>query len=288
MNKFKKYLLLLPMVIVTSCGASVDYLVPGNKYNSPIFTENYYTHWDSELKNAKKLEEKDVTDVSITKFNDLDRIDPNVATGIVSFDSDIQYGAAYKMNSVDDSFNYGYQSKLFDGQVVCGGYYQLSRIQTNESGFSARFAKESDELHYFAMQFKATTNDTLDCYPVDENVISSYGTSIAEHNAHDAKIMHNSTIELKTTIYTRTSKGIVGHPYVSTIVFDNNNTNKGTYYVFFAFSLENEGLSRAVGVSFEFTVIEDELIEWNKQKGIDNIDYALFLYELFLPYTYWH
>lgn len=283
------------MVIVTSCGASVDYLVPGNKYNSPIFTENYYTHWDKELKKATKEGVKDVTDVSITKFIDLDRIDPNVATGIVSFDNANQYGAAYKMNSVDDSFNYGYQSKLFDGQMVCGAQnyhpeyaYQLGRIQTNENGFSVRFAKESDDLHYFAMQFKATTNDTLDCYPVGEDVISTYGTTPEEHNIHDEKIMHNSTIELKTTIYTKTNKGIAGHPYTSIIEFDQNHTNNGSYYVFYAFSLESEELSRAVGVSFEFTVVSDELIEWNKLKGIDNIDYALFLYEMFLPYTYWH
>ena len=92
----------------------------------------------------------------------------------------------------------------------------------------------------------------------------------------------------KTTIYTKTNKGIAGHPYTSIIEFNQNHTNNGSYYVFYAFSLESEELSRAVGVSFEFTVVADELIEWNKLKGIDNIDYALFLYEMFLPYTYWH
>ena len=275
--------------MVVSCGTSIDYLVPGNKYNSPIFTENYYRHWDKELKNARKVEAKDVTEFSITKFTDLDQIDPNVATGIVSFANANEYGAAYKMNGVDDSFNYGYQSKLFDGQMVCGAQnyhpeyaYQLGRIQTDSNGFSVRFAKESDDLHYFAMQFKASTNNQFDCYPVNSDTIS-----LATDGDHDSLLTHASVIELTVSIYVKTNKGIVAHPYVSTIEFPNHSTNNGGYYVFYAFSLEDEELSRAVGVSFTFTY-EDELIEWNKTKGIDNIDYALFLYEMFLPYTYWH
>ena len=289
MNKFKKYFLLLPIVVVTACGTSIDYLVPGNKYNSPVFTENYYTHWDAELKNARKVEEKVMTDNSITKFSDLDKVDPNAATGIIHYSSANEYGADYKMNAVDDSFNYGYQSKLFDGQMVCGAQnyhpewaYQLGRIQTNQNGFSVRFAKESDELHYFAMQFKASTNNQIDCYPVGSEVIS-----YASDPDHDSKIRHNSEVQLTVTIYVKTNKGIVGHPYRSLIKFDENNTNNGSYYVFYAFSLEDENLSRAVGVSFTFTV-DDKLINHNHERGIDNIDYALFLYEMFLPYTYWH
>ena len=150
------------------------------------------------------------------------------------------------------------------------------------NGFSVRFAKESDDLHYFAMQFKASTNNQFDCYPVNSDTIS-----LATDGDHDSLLTHASAIELTVSIYVKTNKGIVAHPYVSTIEFPNHSTNNGGYYVFYAFSLEDEELSRAVGVSFTFTY-EDELIEWNKTKGIDNIDYALFLYEMFLPYTYWH
>ena len=295
MKKVSKYIFLLPLVTLVSCGASFDYLVKGNKYVSSVFIENYYNHWDSELKNAKKEEEKNVDEIAITSFSDLYKVDPNVASGVVSYTNVDDYGADYKMNSQDDSFNYGYQSKLFDGQMVCGAQnyhpeyaYQLGRIQTSSKGFSVRFAKESDYLHYFALQFKASTNDQIDCYPVGSDTISSYGTTIEEHNIHDAKMKHNSTVSLKTIIYTKTNKGIVGHPYVSTISFNGNKTNDGHYYVFHAFSLEDENLTRAVGVSFEFTVVDDDLLAWNRNKGIDNIDYALFLYEVFLPYTYWH
>ena len=49
MNKFKKYLLLLPVITVVSCGYYVDYLVKGDMYISINFSENYYRHWDNEL-----------------------------------------------------------------------------------------------------------------------------------------------------------------------------------------------------------------------------------------------
>lgn len=276
MKRSNKYLLFIPLVFLTACGAYRDYLVPGNQYNSPVFTENYYTHWDSELKNARKVDAKDVTSDSITKFGDLGLIDPNIDAGIVQYSDAEQYGLDYKMNNLDDSFNYGYQSKLFDGRVICGGLYQLSRVQTLDKGFSIRFAKESDDLHYFAMQFKATTDNPSGCYIEDSE----------NHPTRDSDLFHDSTIELTIIIYVRNNNSIEGHPYVATIDFDNNRTNNGAAYIFYAFSLEEEELSRAIGVSVEYTY-QDGLIDWNKGKGID-MNYALFLYEMFLPYTYWH
>lgn len=276
MKKSNRYLYFIPLIFLTSCGAYKDYLVPGNKYNSPVFVENYYTHWDKELKNATKVASKDVTDASITKFNDLDKIDPNIASGVVRYSDAEEYGSDYKMNNIDDSFNYGYQSKLFDGRVICGGLYQLSRVQTKDTGFSIRFSKESSSLHYFAMQFKSTTDNTKQTYVLNEDY---YATT-------DSELFHNSTIELNVTLYQRTNNGIVAHPYVATIEYINNDTNNGGRYTFFAFSLEDEDLSRIIGVSVSYTY-EDPLINWNKTKGVD-IDYALFLYEMFLPYTSWH
>ena len=299
MNKFKKYLLVLPVVIITSCGTSINYLVPGNKYNSPVFTENYYSHWDSELKNARKEQVKDVTDSAITKFSDLYKIDRNVDTGVASFDDWDEYGAAYKMNSLDDSFKYGYQSKLFDGQMVCGAQnyhpeyaYQLGRIQTDSKGFSVRFAKESDDLHYFVLQFKASTNNQIACWYDTGEIDPDTGEHMLifsdpkTNPNHDHDIMHNSTVSLLITLYTKEGSKIVAHPYSAEVAFDNKYTNDGHHYVFLGFDLESEGLTRCVGASFQFEV-EDELVNLNKEKGID-IDYALFLYEMFLPYTYWH
>ncbi len=286
MNKMKKYLLLLPVVTSVSCGYSVSYLVPGSQYNSPVFAENYYSHWDSELKNAQHVSSKDVSEKCITEYSKLEQIDPNFALGGPS--SAEEYGVQYKMSSVDDLFRYGYQSKLFDGQMVCGAQdghmqyaYQLGRVQIKESGFSARFSKESNTLNYFALQFKATTDNTKDCYPVNSDTIS-----IAGSHTHDSAIFHNSTVNLTVTLYTKNSNAIVAHDFNATIAFNNNTTNNGHSYKFFAFDLKEENLSRLVGASITYTV-EDELINWNKNKGID-LDYSLMLYEMFFPYTNWN
>ena len=293
MNKFKKYFLLLPLVGVVSCGYSVNNLVPGNKYNSPIFQENYYRHWDNELKNAKKEAVKDVSGISVTSYSELERIDPNFALpGAPATDE--EYGVQYKMSGIDDSFRYGYQSKLFDGQMVCGAQdghmeyaYQLGRVQIDSNGFSVRFSKESSGLNYFAMQFKATTDNTKKCFKVNSE---EYATS-------DTDLFHTSVVDLTITLYVKTNNGIVGHPYISSIMF-NNTTNNGHSYKFYAFDLSEEKLTRLVGVSVQYTV-NDDLINWNKYmdethasepdyEKVGNIDYALFLYEMFFPYTSWN
>lgn len=275
-NKFK-LLILLALPSLASCGGfSLDYIVEGNKYNSPVFTENYYEHWDNELKNAQEVVSIDVTDKKITSFADVGIIDQNI---LLKTDYTLRdYSSEYNLMRSDQSFYYGVQSKLFDGEAYCDGYYQKHRVQTNQNGFSVRFSKESDELTYFAMQFKATTN----------NQLKYYLPSDGEYDVrNDHALFHNSVIELTIGLYTKNESEIENHSFKSEITFDNNHTNDGSYYVFYAFDLKEYELSRLVGVSVTFDIISDELVDYNKTKGVD-IDYALFVYEIFLPYTYWH
>ena len=70
----KKLLLLIPVFFLTSCGGySLSYLVKGSTYNSPVFKENYYTHWDDEFKNLEASSSHEVTTFA---FADLFKIDP--------------------------------------------------------------------------------------------------------------------------------------------------------------------------------------------------------------------
>lgn len=278
--RFKKVLLFLPLIGLTSCGYSLSYLVEGNKYNSPIFKENYYTHWDNNYKNAKIGIEKTLdSDHFITSFNDLWKYDARMISKPDIYDV-YEYGKEYKMIGVDKQFNYGYQSKLFDGQVVCGGYYQLSRIQIDGNGFSGSFEKESNELSYFALQFKSTTDSKQECLAVNET-----GTPYVHSN--ETSLYHSSTITLNIGIYTKNNKNeLVKNSY--TAVIENSGTNNGSRYIFFAFDLKEDSLSRMIGFSITYTV-DDELINWNKNHGgPETLDYALFLYEMFLPYTSWN
>ena len=303
MPKKMKYLLLLPLITVVSCGYSTSYLVEGDKYNSSIFVKNYYTHWDEELKNSTKSkivdvdEQKMVSEINLGYGDNLiegiEQIDPNYFDKIPNLD---EYGLEHKMNAVDDLFNYGYQSKLFDGQMVCGAQnghpeyaYQLGRVQIQESGFSTRFSKESSELHYFAMNFKVSTDNTIPCYLTDNPQ-----EQIARHG--DYELMHESKIKLTITLYVKTNSGIEGYPFEANMDFTGQiiqsgahryKTNNGHVYNFLAFDLEEYHLSRLVGVSVEFKVLEDEFLTINKNRGVD-MTYALFLYEIFFPYTTWN
>lgn len=273
--KFKKLLLLLPMVGITSCGYSLSYLVEGNKYNSPIFTENYYQCWNEELKQAPIKGQKEVTDF-ITSFYDIDKID-----NTQPYDNIYDYGSAYKMNKTNDLFNYGVQSKLFDGIVECDGVgYQLLRVQTDEDGFSISFGKESSELRYIALQFKSTTNNQRACLAVGESGVDPY---IHEDN----ELYHSSTITIHTSIYCKNDANKI-EQYVYTSTVQNDYTNVGSRYIFYGFDLRDEKLSRVVGYSISYEY-DDELINWNiNHGGPTDIEYALFLYELFIPYTSWN
>lgn len=307
MNKKIKYLLLLPLTAIVSCGYSSSYLVEGNKYVSSNFKDNYYKHWDNELKSSKKVSPIDVSgeayiydygyienSSTLKKFGDID---------LNFFDKDPivdEYGQEFKMVSVDDSFRYGYQSKLFDGQLVCGAQngqdgrdgrpdytYQKGRVQTAESGFSVRFSKESKELQYFAMQFKVSTDNTREYYAVGKDEYKKQP---------DNALYHNSSIRLTITLYLKENQNIIGHPFNIDVDFNNKTTNVGSHYTFVAFDLakyetDTFAFTRLVGVSVEYNVLSDELIDYNIAKGVEDIsydDYALFLYEIFFPYTSWN
>ena len=77
--KKSRLLTLMVLPFLSSCGGfSLNYIVEGNKYNSPVFTENYYEHWDSELKNAEKDSPIDVSENKITSFNEIGKVDKNL------------------------------------------------------------------------------------------------------------------------------------------------------------------------------------------------------------------
>lgn len=301
MHKKIKYLILLPLTAIVSCGYSASYLVEGDKYTSVNFKENYYTHWDDELKLAHKEEAVNVTSQAYiysygysigSKLEGFGAVDPNYIDNDPVME---EYGAEYKMGDVDDSFRYGYQSKLFDGQMVCGAQngkdgktsfpdysYEKGRVQINESGFSVRFSKESSKLKYFAMQFKASTDYKREWYLIG-------GHTYAKQNP--SSLQHQSNIDLKVTLYKKTDVGIIGYPFVVNVEFAGKTTNNGSAYKFIAFDLENYDMVRLIGASIEFTINSDELIDYNISEGAPvsyKDDYALFLYEMFFPYTSWN
>lgn len=306
MNKKLKYALLLPILgVLASCGGySLDYIVDGDRYLSADFNKNYYTSWNAELTESNKnpvktFNEDDIFfieevsdaylfDRGLLVKPDAEPSDPDYHK--IKYLDVEEYGEDYKLNSLSDCFNYGVQSKLFDGISYCRSRYQRVRVQANRSGFSVRLSKESDALDYFAIHFKATTNNQIKCYKV--------GTE--EYATKDSDLFHTSTFDLTISIYCKNdNSGIDCYNFAKHIEF-NGTTNNGSEsnYKFVSFQLKDlpDGspagltLRRCVGFSVQINNLQDELITWNKNKGvsISEDDYALFIYEVFMPHTYWH
>lgn len=289
MKNKSKLLFLLPVIALSSCGYRVPDLVDGDMYNSPIFEKNFYREHDNKLVNAKQGQAvtlDDDKDKVIFNFEELKKLDPTAST--VHEYTPTQYGEHYNLSSVDASFKYGYLSKLYNGAMVCGGRYQLSRVQIDTNGFSQKFIKESSNskaLDYFALSFRASTDNPNPCY-------AKVGQPEKAKHA-DSELFHNSTVTLTVSIYTKNDKEeIVKNDFTHDVAFDNSSTNRGSgtwskdTYRFYAFSLANYNLTRVCGIGMTYTY-NDELVQYNNEKGV-NMLYSLMLYEVFFPYSEWN
>lgn len=274
MNK-KRLFIIAPLFALASCGGySVQYLVEGNKYNSPVFEENYYEHWDADLKSSKNVVEHKIEEEHrILAYKDIGKIDRNLAVDN-PYKLVTDYGPEFCLAKVDESFNYGVQSKLFDGETICGGRTTRVRVQIPDSGFSVRFTKESDELTYFAVHFKAAIDFT-------DQRVRDYFRALRPSTPDN--LGHTSILNsLTVSIYTKNDEEqIVRHNFVTEGIVING-TNLESYY-FYAFDLTKFNLSRMIGFSMEYDYTDEAINAIG-----EDIYYSLFLYEVFLPYTFWH
>jgi len=295
-HKLSKSLILLFTLLLTSCGHSLNDLYKGDTFNSATFKNNYYTTWDKDLSSYKG---KDGTLLESNKvFRSYDGflqtgLDENAAVWeyfwLPKFGSiykqENYYSYHRKMTMLDASFNNRYLSKLYDGQMFCGGDYQLSRVQINNDGFAQHFDKEGKNAKYFAMNFKASldfTNESLlkEVYEKDPTALPYYPS-----------ITHTSDLVLTVSIYTMENNKIVKYDYKNEL--DNVNTNRsesftGLEYEFFGFSLENlPDNSHIVGYSINFT-FDDAAVKVAKEKLGKDLDYSLMLYEVMMPFSSWN
>lgn len=132
-----RYLLLIAISLLSGC-AKTDNLYGPNQYNSPVFDENYYVDYDgldnSELPNSEVVANFTVDNKS-TKF-------------------------IYDSTMIEEysGFNKGVLSKLYDGRTECGGLYQLSRVQLNNSGFGTVLPCEISNVSSFNFAARGGTN----------------------------------------------------------------------------------------------------------------------------------
>ncbi len=158
LSKFK-YLSLVPLFALTSCGYGLKEIYPGNVYDSTVFVENYYTIWDSRIdsnnpKNSLHGDEEIIVlprNKYFTSWEDplFKSLQPEYEKYLFSelnnlpseygdeFDYDaygnktgkVIYSQEVKLSSRDETFKYGVTSKLYDGQAFCNGSTTKARVQ---------------------------------------------------------------------------------------------------------------------------------------------------------------
>ena len=289
-NRLKFLSLIIPTLLLTGCGYGLKEIYSGDVYISVDYNRNFYREWNDEInyrKEGNKVEnveqevyqlDKDVNKV-FTNFNDPNFLALQKDAEEYSYTSDIyepegdkkSYGQTFMLSKTEQSFRYGYISKLFNGQMFCNGNYELARVQIDEQGFGAKFKKEIKEYNYLALNFKASLDYRRD--GVSTNIPS-----------------HISQINLIINFYCKTDNGSYHRVPVSYQIDDlKTNTPESigySNYVFFGFDLTTiEKIDRCTGISIEYELISDEYIASHSE---DNWKHCLLLYELFLPGSTWH
>lgn len=292
-----KLLLLFPALVLSSCGYGLKQTYKGIPYASSVFAENYFNEWNKEInpfsdKNKivststeMVLGEEDHTFSSFNsqQFRDCEA-NWNTYNYIIDLednrpanDNSILYGQDVKLSAIDDSFKYGVESKLFDGQLFCNGGFENSRVQvepTNQGeqkGFGLLFKKECARASYFMMNFKA-------CVTREDG---SYNGVIK-----DGK----SKIVLHINFYVKGESGYKCVPVSYTL--DNVFTNMSEYhnnYTCFGFRLDrlfdNLNSTRIAGLSVQYEKVSDTYSDANPS---EKTMHALWLYEISFPHSSWH
>ena len=280
----------VPVLLLSGCGYGLKEIYPGSVYNSVDYYQNFYKEWDknvdyhsstSKVKNldAEPSELNDVKDKVFTKFSDANFLLNQPDRDKYSYPSDladladgtqVSYGQHFALSKTEQSFKYGYVSKLFNGQMFCNGKYEIARVQIDEKGFGMEFSKELDKYSYFALNFKASLDYRRD----------GKNTNIPSHSSI-VNLIINFFLKGDDQKYTR----VPVKYQINDIKTNASETATGSNSTFFGFSLENIKIDRCVGISIEYKLINDDYITAHPNEGWTH---CLLLYELFLPNSTWH
>ena len=302
--KSKYKLVLFPLIFaLSSCGYGLKEVYPGDAYATGNFQKDYYRVWNEKIderssKNniirTESYELNEDADYVFTEYSDSNfRLVDKSSFENLKYEDDYYpnqedkylntgYGPTKKCSRIDDSFRYGYLSKLYDGQMFCHGRYQQARVQIDTEGFGALFAKETTLDTYFAVNFKASYDYTK----YNDVDFSPYGTQNVPKT--------ETKVTLKVSFYCKEDKGYIKKTFSYPI--SNIDTNAGenpSIYTFFGFRTINYDLSRVAGYSIEFDFDRDDLSS-NPMRDLKDkngnpyvLDYSLMLYEVFMPGTTW-
>ncbi len=301
-SKLSKVFSLCGVFFLTACGYSLKETYRGDEYNSVDFMKNYYQVWNNDINyhsenckvsniNEETIELNKSTNKVFTSYDDdnflyLDSI--RHESCIYEYDRDsykpeeiteANYGPSVCLAKDEETFRYGYVSKLFDGQFFCNGDFEHARVQIDENGFGCLFNKEyslNGDNKYFGVNLKGS----IEFRRTDQEIppIPS----------------HISKVELIINFFLKNDLGYTRLPvsYELDVPTNTGDANRKHDYLFFGFELNNGiNIDRCAGISFEYRLISDSVLDnLNEKEEFKNrpLHHSLLLYEIVMPDSIWH
>lgn len=284
----KQALILLTLFpLLASCSKTSELYVD-YAYNSPDFMENYYT------------ETRGIKDLSIasyeskTMINGLDYTSSNSLDGIRSEDNtenykwsspmdlNSEFGRNNNLTKIDESFAYGYLSKLYDGRVRCEGKYQLSRVQLDKHGYATYFPKKLVNYKYFSFSLRGATdyeNSSANPSPLRGIVYVDINVNFYKHitNSSEYNVVNFVFKDVPIPCDNGGDTNLVT-VYLANDFVDNGVVSRAYY---------EPRIDDAVAMSFDFelkTTREDLSDDASEEK---DHHFAVMLYEILLPKSTW-
>lgn len=286
-------LTLIPLlgIILAACGTTRE-LYEDGRFNSANFDYNYYTDWNhvDEITPNKTFTYKVTPVVSDTPYIN---VDPTNKTRIAGLREEDQmyndtlldwnidyptedfgkgYGPTKNLTTIDNSFAYGYLSKLYDGRVRCDGFYTRSRVQLDASGYGTFFPKALTSYKYFAFTARGGTGKQY------ENVLNID----IKINYHLSFYVRNS----ETRSYVRYNFNMNNVP------LQTNNGGRTSINLFYFEDVLGENWDKAlvntVAMSLTFDIASNPYDDLVADRNSGKCHFALMLYEVMLPDSTWY
>ena len=285
--KKQSLVLLMLFPLLASCSKTSELYVD-YAYNSPNFMENYYTETKGirDLEVASYVSKTMVPGLDYTSSNSLNgiRTEDNTEGYLWSSPMDLnkEFGRNNNLTKIDESFAYGYLSKLYDGRVRCEGKYQLSRVQLDKHGYATYFPKKLVNYKYFSFSLRGATdyeNSAAHPSPLSGTVYVDINVTFYKH------ITNSSSYDVVNFFFSEVpipcDSG--GDTNLVTVYLANDYVENGTleraYY--------EPRINDAVAMSMDFTLkTTREDLSDDAQEEKDH-HFAVMLYEVLLPKSSW-
>lgn len=283
----KVFSLLLSTIVLSSCKDGISNLY-SNQFSDENFMENYYSYQEKNIiDNINSHEIIDISDQifaqsvfsSNGKLIGLKEEDQQYNGKNLTWENDtpkLDYGVGYgpTKNLIldDESFAYGYLSKLYDGRVHCTGQGANGRVQINSSGYTNYFPKELISYDYFGIALRGgTTYDIpLNTYVSINLNLSFYVYNSQLKNYKEITLLMNN-VSIKTDFGGTTT--FISF-YFDELSQEYKDILKGSTGMSMSFSLTNES-------KILYPDLSDDIYQTS------NNYFALMLYEFLLPNSTW-